>query len=65
MFQFERQALERFLKSAKFPLTQQQLIDQAQEAEVPHQIVSLLQRLDDRTFKSAEEVENQLAAHKA
>lgn len=65
MFQYERQALDRFLATAKYPCNACDLVDQANNAGVPHQVVLLLQRLEDRQYSSGSDVEQELTVHKA
>lgn len=65
MFKFEQKALEDFLANQRFPASKEQVLEKAQSAELPHQILLLMQRLDDRQYGSAEDVEKDLAAHKA
>ena len=64
MFQFEKQKLESFLKARRYPIDRQGLIREA-EKNLPHQIVLLLQRLEDRSYSSPEEVDQAMAAHHA
>ncbi len=65
MFQSERKMLDKFLHSLNFPLGRDALIEQAEQADLPVQFLGMLQRLEDRQFKSVEDVEETLAAHKA
>ena len=65
MFQFEKNALGEFLKNLNFPSNRQQLIDKAKAAGLPQQVLMLLQRLEDKPYNSAQEVEDNLHAHKA
>lgn len=65
MFQSERQAMDRFLNSLAYPASKQQILDQASHSDLPHQLALLLQRLDDRTYASADRVEEDLAVHNA
>lgn len=54
-FQFERNAMDNFLKGVQYPATRDQLIDQAKDRDLPLQIISMLQRLPDREFSSSED----------
>lgn len=65
MFEFEKKALDEFLKGLKFPLDKEKIIQKSTDADLPHQVQLLLQRLDERKYGSAQEVEQGLAAHKA
>jgi hypothetical protein len=65
MFQSERKMLDKFLHSLTFPLARDALIAQAEKADLPVQFMGMLQRLEDRPFKSVEDVEETLTAHKA
>lgn len=65
MFQSERIVLEHFLQALKYPMDKQQIIQQAEEKSLPRQLVQLLQRLDEKQYAGADEVESTLLAHKA
>lgn len=65
MFDFERKRTEKFLGSLTYPVSKERIIEQAAQAELPHQVLLLMQRLDERQYASADEVEQDLAAHKA
>lgn len=65
MFKYEREAMERFLQSTEFPLDRDQLIERAEQADLPHQLVLLMQRLEERPYSNADEVEHALLAHRA
>lgn len=65
MFQSERQTLEKFLGSVSYPTGKKQIIDQAQQKDLPTQLIAILGRLDDRQYTNLDDVESVLAAHKA
>jgi hypothetical protein len=65
MFQSERKTLESFLGSEKYPTTRKQLIDDAVQKDLPIQLVQMFQLLEDRQYKSMDDIEQVLAAHKA
>jgi len=65
MFQYERKELDKFLSMASYPTSRDELIEQANRSKLPHLVVLLLQRLEDRQYQSADEVEQELSVHKA
>ena len=65
MFKFEKQRLIGFLDKAQFPADKDSLIHQAEKANLPHQLVLLMQRLDPRSYESPHDVEQSMLAHRA
>ena len=65
MFSSERKMLDNFLHTLDFPMGRDDLIDRAEQAGLPIQFMGLLQRLENRDYQSAEDVEETLAIHKA
>jgi len=65
MFQSERKMLDKFLHSLTFPIGRGAIIEQAEKVDLPVQFLGMLQRMEDRQFTSAQDVEETLAAHKA
>lgn len=65
MFRFEQEKLDKFLKDLKYPLSRRTLIEQVEAQDLPPATLGLLQRLENRDYRSAEDVEQELGAHKA
>lgn len=63
MFQFEKNALQNFLKAVAFPIDRPKLLAEASKHDLPAQVVSMLQRLPEQSYANAEEVDHALAAH--
>ncbi len=64
-FQFEKTALSNFLKGLSYPVDKAKLLQIAAEKDLPQQVIATLQRLPDRQFSSAEEINSQLPAKAA
>jgi len=60
MFKFEKDALTNLLKSAGYPCKKQQLIQSAEQKNLPLPVLSLLQRLPDQDYASFDDVNSQL-----
>ncbi len=58
-FQFEKNAINNFLNSLQYPLNKTQLIEMAKDRDMPLTVISLLQRLPDHEFTSADEVNHE------
>lgn len=65
MFQSERKTLDSFLGSEKYPISRKQLIANAVQKDLPIQLIQMFQLLEDQDYKSLDEIEQVLAAHKA
>lgn len=65
MFQFEKHALDDFLHTLPYPSSKHDLLDKANHSELPHHLVLLMQRLEEREYTAAEDVEENLLTHKA
>ncbi len=49
------------LNSLSYPIGKKDLIKQAQQRNVPQQVVSMLERLPDKNFNSAQDIQNALS----
>jgi hypothetical protein len=65
MFQFEKNALLNFFNSIEYPVNKQKLIDLAKDRDLPLQLIAVLQRLPDREFSSADEINHELTVKAA
>lgn len=64
-FNFEKHALDNFLKTVNFPASKHSLIDLASKANIPSTVLTMLQGLPDKDFKSADEVHQVMPAKAA
>ncbi len=65
MFQYERVALDQFLQTLDYPQDREHVIQAAKETTLPPAAFKLLQRLDDKQYDSAQDVEDDLRQHRA
>lgn len=54
------EATKKYLEQADFPATKQELIDSADEADAPQEVIEALQALDGEQFADLDEVEEAL-----
>lgn len=65
MFPSERKTLDDFLQGLKYPASKEDILRQAQQTGLVPQLIQLLQRLDEQSYQTAAEVEQDLTVHKA